>query len=262
MPIKPMDEMFDQLKGQAAGYIETQGRDIADEALQTISKKIKKGIVKKITNKEIKKAVTGGLTKISSVDGLVEVSGAVGDVREYVQKFLNGELTRAEVVENIAEKTENLVATIAETIATGIAAAEGAGNLAPTIGAASGYAAAKVFHEAVAPILNAAKRAKEARERYEFLHGMYEESIRQMQESREKFEHETEVLFSNRQDLVNKCFAQMDAAVQSRDANEASIALNQLATEFGGELKFKTKEEFWAHIEMYGEDENAEELVL
>lgn len=133
MPIKTVDEMFDQIKGQASDYIEAQGRAMADDALHAISKKIEKGIVKKIGDKEIKKVVSGGLVKMSSVDDLMEVSGAVGDVREYVEKFMNGELTRAEVVENIAEKTENLISAITEKLATGIAVAEGAGNLAPAI---------------------------------------------------------------------------------------------------------------------------------
>lgn len=244
MSIKTVDEMFDQIKGQASDYIETQGRAMADDALHAISKKIEKGIVKKIGDKEIKKVVSGGLAKMSSVDDLMEVSGAVGDVREYVEKFMNGELTRAEVVENIAEKTETLISAITEKLATGIAAAEGAGNLAPAIGSAAGYAAAKAFHEAVAPILNAAKRAKEAKERYEFLHGMYEESIRQMCESRDKFEQETATIFANRQDMVDKCFTQIDIAVKSRNVDEVSAALNQIAMEFGSELTFKTLDEF------------------
>lgn len=257
MPVNNSKELFEQIATQASDYVEMQGREMANDALQAISKKIEKNVIKKIGDKDIRELASHELKSISNVDGMIEAVGSVEEIKEFIEKYINGETTRGEVIENISDKAAVFVSSAVERIATGLAAAKGSGSFAPAIGAAAGYVAGNIFREAVAPIVNAAKRANQSRKQYEFLHGMYEESIRQMQERRIQFEEETLALFTNRKELIDSCFSQLDSAVKSRNVNKASSALNQIAQEFGSELKFKTLEEFDDFI-----SNSNEELVL
>lgn len=66
-------------------------------------------------------------------------------------------------------------------------ALEISGSFAPVIGEMAAEIVCGMFRDTVAPFINAARRAQMAREKYEQLHELYEESIRQMEIQRKKF---------------------------------------------------------------------------
>ena len=174
------------------------------------------------------------------------LKSTLGDIGDDVEIFLKGGIDRVELYERIVDKAGDFIPGTIEKIATTVSAEFG--PLASAVGKLAGYIAGSLFREAVAPFLNAVRRAKYARERYEQLHGFYEEAIAQMQSQRQLFERETAALFQRRQQLIDDSFAKLDAALSISDVNRASDALNSIAKEFGEELKFKNVDEFNASI--------------
>ena len=250
---KQFDMAVDQWTDEVVDDIKVQGKAMADKAIKSVSKKVQKEFLNKIEDKALREAASGTLKKISSVDDLINAFESVkdgsilfkdtlGEMGTDVSKFLKGEMDRVDLMESMANRADKYISDIVGKMAT--AAAAEFGTLAPAIGEMAGYIASKMFREAVAPFLNAAIRAKYAKQRYEQLHGFYEEAIEQMQQQLELFEHETAELFNRRQDLIDDCIAKLDAAMTVNDVNKASEALNSLAKEFGEELQFKNSDEF------------------
>lgn len=128
------------------------------------------------------------------------------------------------------------------------------GAAAPVIGYIAGYVAGNLIREAVAPFVNAARKAKWAKERYEKIYELSDQAVRQMQEQRFLFEQETAKLFNNRQKLIDESIFALDQAVKTKDANVASAALDKISREFGNGNKLVTFEEFDDFI-MNGKEE-------
>ena len=169
---------------------------------------------------------------------LKETLGAAG---RDIEKFLGGQMDRADLMVSLADKAENYIEDTFTKMAT-VYAAE-FGPLAPEIGKLGGYIAANMFREFVSPFVNAAVEAKRARKEYEELHEIIEASIQQMRLQREQFEKATAELFARRQNLIDNSFQELDAA---GDVNQKSAALNKIAGEFNGGkgLTVKTLDEF------------------
>ena len=58
----------------------------------------------------------------------------------------------------------------------------------------------------------------------------------------------TENMLAWRKALIGNCFEQMNAALSTGDIAQCSDILNYIALEFGGELKFRTFDEFDAFM--------------
>ena len=226
-------------------YVEEKAKQIGDDILKNVTKKASKEIVSRIEDKALKGIAKKGLKQLSSVDGFVEVGKCIG-------KFLDGELDRAELMQTVTDKAADYVTMVAEKLATALAVE--AGPAAPIIGYLAGYVAGNFVRQAVAPFINAARKAKWAKERYEQVHALSKQSIKQMQEQRRLFEQETATLFSNRQKLIDESLEAIDDAIKAQDVNKASIALNRISQEFGKTNKLSTFEEFDAFV-MSGEGE-------
>ena len=251
---KQFDMAVDQWTDEVVDDIKGQGKSMADKAIQSVSNRVQKEFVNKIGDKALREAASGTLKKISSVDGLINAFESVkdgsilfkdtlGEMGTDVSKFLKGEMDRVDLMESMANRADKYISNIVGKMAT--AAAAEFGTLAPAIGEMAGYIASKMFREAVAPFLNAAIRAKYAKQRYEQLHGFYEEAIAQMQQQRQKFIRETAAKFEQQQRLVDECFNKLDEALSVNDVNGASAALNGIAQGIGGqELQFKTFDDF------------------
>ena len=231
-------------EGTAVDFATEKSKEIANNVLKTTTKKLQKEIVAQIGDKTLKKYASKGLKKISSLDGIVDTIQDVKAITECVGAFLDGRIDRTEFMQNITDKAANAVSEGIEKIATVLAVEFGAGPLAPIVGQTAGYVAGCVIRKAVAPFINAARRAKAAKEHYELIHELSQQSIIQMREQRRLFEQEVEKMLSCRQDMIEKNLSQITNAIVHNDANKAASALNNISKEFGGNNKLSTFEEF------------------
>ena len=237
LPTALGDIATDTAEAAAIDYVEEKAKKIGDDILKNVTQKASKEIVSRIEDKTIKSITKKGLKQLSSVDGVVEVGKCIA-------KFLDGDLDRAELMQTVTDKAADYVTLIAEKIATGMAVGVGAGPAAPVIGYLAGYVAGNLLRQAAAPFINAARKAKWAKERYEQVHALSEQSIKQMQEQRHMFEQETARLFGKRQKLIDESIMAIDAAMESRDVDTIAAALDRISHEFGGCNKLSTFEEF------------------
>ena len=251
------NSVLDEMKGEVKTKV--------DEQIKNVAGKVQKKFIDKIGDEFLRDASTKTLGKLSSVDGLIgafkSIQGNAGLLKETlgeagrdIEKFIGGQMDRADLMVSLADRAEKYIEDTFTKMATYYAAEFG--PLASEIGKLGGYIAANLFREAVSPFVNAAKRAKIAREKYFELHEICEASIKQMRLQREQFEKATAELFANRKVLIDDCFKNLDAAISVENVNQASVALNTLAQEFNGGkgLKFKNQEEFDDFIENSDED--------
>ena len=250
-----LDTALSEFGNAALAEIKGEVKAKVDEQIQNVADKVQKKFIDNIGDDILRNASTKTLKKVASVDGLIgafrSIQGNAGLLKETlgeagrdIEKFLGGQMDRADLMVSLANRAEKYISDTFTKMVT-VAAAE-FGPLATKIGEFGGYIAANLFREAVAPFINAAQRAKMAREKYFALHEIYENAIKQMQLQREKFERATSELFAHRKDLIDKCFVELDAAISVDDVNKASRSFEGMSKEFtGGKgLKFKSQDEF------------------
>ena len=221
---------------------EIQGQQMSDEVIHAVIQRVQDKLYDEIDKTDLHSHELNTLSKYAISDKAL-LKTTIGDISSDFEKFVDGQMDRIELMESVTDKAADYISIVVEKNVTGLATAE-FGVLAPKIGALAGYVAGGLFRDAVAPFINAAKRAKFARERYEKLHGFYEQSIINMQQQRQIFEAETSALFERRQALIEECFQELDSALISNDVDKASTALNKISNEFGRDLTFKTKKDF------------------
>lgn len=251
-----LDTALSEFGNAALEEIKGEVKSKVNEQIQKVADKVQKKFVDKIGDDILRDASTKTLKKVASVDGLIgafrSIQGNAGLLKETlgeagrdIEKFLGGQMDRADLMVSLANRAEKYISDTFTKMVTAVAAAE-FGPLATKIGEFGGYIAANLFREAVAPFINAAQRAKMAREKYFELHEIYENAIKQMQIQRENFERATAELFAHRKDLIDKCFAELDAAISVENVNKASRAFDTMSKEFtGGKgLKFQSQDEF------------------
>ncbi len=243
------DVAFDTAVNAAEDFVKDKAEEIGNKVLKSVTKTVEKELVKQIENKAVKGALNAGLKKVSNVQGLMELKDAGTDIMNY----LDGKMSGIDLVQSLTDRTAEAVSTVVEKLVTALALPE-TGTAAPAIGYAAGYIASSFIRGAIAPILNAARRKKWAKERYEQVHAMSEIAIKRMQEQRRLFEAEVENLLGKRQVVIDDSFHALNKAIISNDVNAASAALNKISKEFGGNNKLSTFEEFDDFI-MNGEGE-------
>ena len=252
LPTALGDLVADTATNAVMDIAQDQAIKIGNDFLKSATQNIQKELVSRIENKSLKKLANKGLKKISNLDGVMDLAQDAKEIGGYIEKFLDGEIDRADLMQNISDKAANSVSVAVEKVATVLAFETGAA--APVIGYIAGYVAGNLIREAVAPFINAARKAKWAKERYKKIHELSEQAVRQMQEQRFLFEQETAKLFNNRQKLIDESFFALDQAVKTKDANVASAALDKISREFGNGNKLVTFEEFDDFI-MNGKEE-------
>lgn len=252
---KSVDDVVDEFGNKLADEVKGEVKQQVDKAIQSVANTVQEKFLNKIGDKFLRDASTKTLGKLASFDGIMgafnSIQGNAGLLKETlgeagrdIEKFLGGEIDRADLMVSLADKAERYIEDTFTKIAT-VYAAE-FGPLAPEIGKLGGYIAASIFRDAVSPFINAALEAKRARREYEELHEIVEASIEQMRLQREQFERATSELFARRQDLIDDSFQNLDSALSNKDVNQASSALNNIAKEFNGGkgLTLKTQKEF------------------
>ena len=253
-----LDSAIEEWADNAVTELKNQGKEMADSAIQAVSEKVQKKFIDKIEDEALKEAATGTLKKISNVDELIGAFNSIqgnsgllhqtyGEIGRDIEKFIGGKMTRADLMESMADKAEKYISNTVEKMATALASEYGA--LAPVIGKMAGYIAGNLFRETVAPFLNAARRAQMAREKYEQLHGLYEEAIAQAKLQRQKFIAVVTEIFEQQEHLINESLNKLDAALNINDHAQATDALNSIAAGIGGhELEVKSFDDFRQRI--------------
>ena len=254
---KRLDSAVEEWADQTVDDLKGRGKSMADRAIRSVADDVQGRFIDKIGDDQFRAAATGTLDKMASVDGLMKAFDAkqslglfkstCGEIGDDIEIFLKGGIDRVELYERIVNKADTFISNTIERMAT--AAASEFEPLAPVIGEFAGHVASKLFREAVAPFINAARRAKYARERYEQLHGFYEEAIAQMQYQREEFIRKTSSYLIGQQQIINDGLDRLDAAMSINDVNAASAALDGIARGVSGQgLTFGSFDEFCDHI--------------
>ena len=228
-------------KNTAVEYTRQHGAELAVEAVKELSKLAEK----KIENEVIRNGAVKTLNKLSDSQTLTGVAGTVYDIGNAFKQLINGEISKADFLREVGEEGTGAVvsgvyATFGTTIGTILAGPAG-GMVGGAIGSAVGYFANSLLYGSV---LKAFEDAELARKRYETMHVFCEYYIDEMERQRQEFEREVAQFLSGRQQVIEYNLNQFESALKRRDFNSISLALNNIAKEFGGELPFKNFEEF------------------
>ena len=252
-----VSRMVDDYVDEQLDIYKQQGKELADKAIKSVGKRVQKEFIDKIEDKAFKKAASSTLKKFSSVDNILGAFKSIKDdvemlqnasqdvqvIAGYFQDFLEGKIDRVQMMEMAVDKADEYISNLVGSIATKMAVEFG--PLAPEVGAFASEVASKMFREACLPVIQAAKRAKVARENYELLHGIYEEAIVQKQHQREIFINKMTAKFQANEKLINESLDELDRALSVNDVNKISSTLNNLAKDIGGrELPIKSREAF------------------
>lgn len=233
------------MEGGPMEFLKEQAMQLGNACLEEAVGKAAESFTENIENEQIKEMLQENICNLQQ-----EIKSVSTEVRMY----LNEEISRAELMQSLTEKTAEFVSMVVRPIAMAIATEEGMGATAPVIGNIAAYAAGNLIRQAVAPFINAAKEVEWAKERYEYIHEMSEQSIKQMIEQRQIFEQETARIFGDRKKLIEESLDQIDNALKQNDVNKTSAALNNISKEFGKSNKLNTFEEFDDFL-MNGEEE-------
>ena len=249
-----LDNALSEFGNAALAELKGEVKLAVDEKIKSVADKVQKKFVNKIGDELLRDASTKTLGKLASVDGLVGAfklakgdSGLLhqtyGEIGRDIEKFIGGKITRADLMESLADKAENYISKKVNQVVT-IVASE-FGPLAPVIGEMAAEIACGFFRDAVAPFINAARRAQMAREKYEQLHELYEESIRQMEIQRQKFIEKMKETFEMQENLIEKSLSDLNNAFGVNDSESVTAALNNIASGIGGqELDVKSFDDF------------------
>ena len=266
MLTEKLESAIEEWADETASELQKQGKEMADNAIQAVSKKVQEKFIDNIEDEALKQAASGTLKKLSSVDGLIGAFNSIqgnsgllhqtyGEIGRDIEKFIGGKMTRADLMASMANKAEVYISATVEKMATTLAAEYG--SLAPAIGKLAGHIAGTLFREAVAPFINAARRAQMAREKYEQLHGLYEEAIAKAKLQRQKFIEAVTEIFERQEQLISESLNKLEAALGINDHVKATEALNTIAEGIGGqELSVKSYDDFRRRIR------NREKLIM
>ena len=267
MLTEKLESTIEEWADETVTELQEQGKEMADNAIQSVSEKVQKKFIDQIEDETLKQAATGTLKKLSSVEGLIGAFNSIqgnsgllhqtyGEIGRDIEKFIGGQMTRADLMESMADKAEKYISETVEKMATATAVTE-FGALAPVIGEMAGNIAGNLFREAVAPFINAARRAQMAREKYEQLHGLYEAAIAQAKLQRRKFIEAVTKIFGQQEQLISESLDNLESALSLNDHERTTKALNNLAEGIGGqELPVKSFGDFRNRVR------NREKLVM
>ena len=226
-------------KNTAVEYTQQHGAELAVEALKALSERAEK----EIENEMLRNGTVSVLKKLADSKTLTGVAGAVYDIGNSFKRLIKGEISKEEFLRELGENgTGAVVSGVYATCGTMIGTAIGGplgGAIGGAIGSAVGYFANSLLYGSV---LKAFEDAELARKRYETMHVFYEYYITEMERQRQEFESKVAQFLSNRQRVIDNSLEQFEYALESRDFDSMSAALNRIAQEFGGKLQFENFE--------------------
>lgn len=227
-------------KQSAQTYMKEHGAELAKEAVEVITKKA----AKQFKDKATKDVITSVGGKLANADAITGVAGTVYDIGKSFKAFMDGEITKAELMRDLGEKgSAACVSSVYATVGGTLGAVGGPAGVAigSAVGSMVGYVANSMLYGAV---LEQFEREEAAKKNAEAVHAFCEEAIRQMRIERATFEEQVRELLQERADACMRGFRVVDEAILSSDFDKFSHGLNQIAQSFGRELQFTNFEEF------------------
>jgi len=233
-------------KDSARTYMEKHGAELAKEAIETITAKV----AQKMGNEATKQLVLKAGSSLANANTITAIAGGIYDVGKSFKDFLDGKISKAELLRQIGEKGSSAcLSSMGATYGGGIGFTVG-GPVGAAIGAAVGsmvgYVASSMLYGSV---LQAFENEEAARLRAEQTHAFCEAAIRRMRAERAEFERQAELLFKERQTAAIEGFRAMETAVINNDFDKFSASLNRITVAFGQKLQFTNFEEFDAFME-------------
>ena len=213
------------------------GKKQGAEIVVKIINELEKQAEAKIHNQIAKNVATNALKKVGNANTVIQVSGAVYDIGSSVKAYMNGEIDGAQLVRDIGQNASDVI--VSSVFA--MAGAMVAGPLGAAIGSMVGSIATTMLYNG---ILQAFESAKQSKLNYERNHALVEESIRIMRVRRKQFEFDVEELLGHRSEVIKQSFYTMDVAIAEDDMNCFIEGIENIVTEFGGEMQFHNMEEF------------------
>ena len=250
-----LENTVEQWGNAALEEVKGEVKVAVDKKIKSVANNVQKKFINKIGDEALRNASTKTLEKLSSFDGIIGAfksakgdSGLLhqtyGEMGRDIEKFIGGKISRADLMESLADKAENYISKKVNQVVTAVAL-EISGPFAPVIGEIAAEIVCGMFRDTVAPFINAARRAQMAREKYEQLHELYEESIRQMEIQRKKFIEKMTETFAVQENLIEKSLSDLNNAFGVNNPEEVTAALNKIASGIGGqELEVKSFEDF------------------
>ena len=251
---KSVDDVVDNFGNKLADEVKGEVKQQVDKAIQSVANTVQQKFIEKIDDTTLRNASTQVLGKLSSFNGIMGAFNSIkgnsgllkknlGDMGRDIEKFISGQMDRADLMQSMADKAENYISDTVGKIATGLASEFG--PLAPVIGELAANIAGEMFRNVVAPFLNAAKKAKMAREKYFALHELYEEAIAQMESRRQNFIEKMTEIFGQQEQLIEKSLDELEKALGVNNPEKVTAALNDIASGIGGqELPVKSFDDF------------------
>ncbi|MGM9580462.1 MAG: hypothetical protein ACI3U2_04400 [Anaerovibrio sp.] len=227
------DVAVDTGKLAARDYIEKHGDKLVREAVAELTKQVEK----RVANEMVRRTAVTALTKIGNANAVMNVAGAAYDIGKSIKRFMDGEITQAELMREIGEKGTGAVVSAAFAM---VGTAVG-GPIGAAIGSLAGYLATNLLYGSVLGAFDAAERAKSE---YYQVAAACDEAIRLMHQRRAQFERETQALFAHRERVFKDSFDRLEQAVRTNDMDAFSTSMNNIAAAFGKELQFKNFDEF------------------
>lgn len=114
LPTALGDLVADTATSAVMDIAQEQAVKIGNELLKSATQNIQKELVSRIENKSLKKLVNKGLKKTSNLDGVLEFAQDAKEICSYIEKFLDGEINRADLMQNISDKAANSVSVAVE----------------------------------------------------------------------------------------------------------------------------------------------------
>ena len=217
----------------ARDYMEKHGDKLVREAVAELAKQAEK----RIANELVRRTAVTALTKIGNANAVMNVAGAAYDIGKSIKRFMDGEITQAQLMREIGEKGTGAVVSAAFAM---VGTAVG-GPIGAAIGSLAGYLATNLLYGSVMSAFDAADRAKSE---YYQVAAACDEAIRLMRQRREQFERETQALFAHRERVFKDSFDRLEKAVRTNDMDAFAVSMNNIAAAFGKELQFKNFDEF------------------
>ena len=240
------DTAVETAKDSARQYMQKHGAELAEEAIKSITQ----SVAKRIKNETAKQLVVKTGSSLANANTITAVAGAVYDIGTSIKAYLNGEITKSELLRQIGEKgSAACLSSMAGTYGAGIGFALGGpvgAAIGGAIGSMAGYIASSMLYGSV---LKAFEEEDKARMRAEQMHEFCETAIKHMQAARAEFIRQTELLFKNRELASQQAFKAIDEAIIECDFNKFSEGLNKINKSFGKSLQFTNFEEFNAFME-------------
>ncbi|MGM9539476.1 hypothetical protein [Anaerovibrio sp.] len=217
----------------AKDYMAKHGDKIVREVVAELTKQAEK----RIANEMVRRTAVTALTKVGNANAVMNVAGAAYDIGKSIKRFMDGEITQAELMREIGEKGTSAVVSAAFAM---VGTAVG-GPIGAAVGSLAGYLATNLLYGSVLSAFDAADRAKAE---YYQVAAACDEAIRLMRQKREQFERETQALFAHRERVFKDSFDKLEQSVRTNDMDAFAASMNNIAAAFGKELQFQNFDEF------------------